>query len=202
MITNFFGEYRFLSNFFVRDVEVRGLMFMANEHAYVAAKTTNFDDLQLVSNVNTPGQVKKVGRKIELRPDWEDVKIPIMYEINKAKYDQHDDLRTKLIYAVHDKGYLLEGNTWGDRIWGAERITPDQHKQMLAQPIERQHPIWITPEEEIWAGANYLGRILVRLACEYAPDSIDFYPDPSLDAQLTKHPEPVKLFPTEGKEVG
>ena len=39
-----------------------------------------------------------------------------MYEVCKAKFTQNDGLKHKL----KDTGdaILIEGNTWGDRIWG------------------------------------------------------------------------------------
>jgi predicted NAD-dependent protein-ADP-ribosyltransferase YbiA (DUF1768 family) len=39
-----------------------------------------------------------------------------MREVVKAKFDQHDDLRLKLIET--GAALLVEGNTWSDRYWG------------------------------------------------------------------------------------
>ena len=39
-----------------------------------------------------------------------------MYEIVKAKFEQNEDLRKRLINTGDEE--LIEGNTWGDKIWG------------------------------------------------------------------------------------
>lgn len=63
-----------------------------------------------------PSQAKKLGRSVSLRPDWEDIKIDIMYNICKAKFTQNETLKTKLLKT--GDATLIEGNTWGDKIWG------------------------------------------------------------------------------------
>jgi hypothetical protein len=64
----------------------------------------------------SPGDAKRLGRKVFLRPDWEQVKRQVMADIVEAKFTQKEDLREKLL-ATGD-AYLEEGNDWGDRIWG------------------------------------------------------------------------------------
>lgn len=63
-----------------------------------------------------PSQAKKLGRSVSLRPDWEDIKIDIMYNICKAKFTQNETLKTNLLKT--GDATLIEGNTWGDKIWG------------------------------------------------------------------------------------
>ena len=43
-------------------------------------------------------------------------KIDIMYNICKAKFTQNETLKTKLLKT--GDAMLIEGNTWGDKIWG------------------------------------------------------------------------------------
>ena len=63
-----------------------------------------------------PSTAKREGRRVTLRPDWEEVKYQVMYEICCAKFTQNRELR-EILLATGDE-YLEEGNTWGDRIWG------------------------------------------------------------------------------------
>ncbi len=72
-----------------------------------------------------------------MRKDWEQVKVQIMKEICKAKFDQNEDLKKQLL--ATGRQTLEEGNTWGDRIWG----TVDG------------------------VGQNYLGKILMEIRKEY-----------------------------------
>lgn len=91
-------------------------MYPTSEHAYVSAKTLNENTKLNVAMLATPGEAKKYGRSIKLRPDWNDVKLAIMEEIVREKFIQNPPLLEKLL-ATEDI-YLEEGNTWGDTFWG------------------------------------------------------------------------------------
>ena len=39
-----------------------------------------------------------------------------MYQIVKCKFEQNEDLKIKLLNTGNSE--LIEGNTWGDKIWG------------------------------------------------------------------------------------
>ena len=115
-ITNFHDEeYRFLSNFYEAPIEFDGLVFGSNEAAFQAQKClTQEEKLQFTEF--SPGKSKGVGRRVALRPDWEEVKFGLMEEIVRAKFIQHPELAKKLL-ETGDK-ILVEGNTWGDMCWG------------------------------------------------------------------------------------
>lgn len=60
------------------------------------------------------------GQKVSLRPDWEDVKLDIMYQILKLKFN-NPSLKHKLLDT--DDTELIEGNIWGvDIHTGKEEI--------------------------------------------------------------------------------
>lgn len=111
----FKGELRFLSNFYPVDIEFDGLVYPSVEHAYVAAKTLDPFLRSCISDVPTPGQVKRMGRDIALRPDWDEVKVRIMDTLITKKFE-NPELRKKLL----DTGdlNLVEFNEWGDTFWG------------------------------------------------------------------------------------
>lgn len=112
-INQFRGDYFFLSNFYVAPVLYKGIRFGSNEAAFQAAKcperVREFCDLN-------PSEAKRLGRTVTLRPDWEEVKFDVMYQICMSKFMQNPDLAERLI-ATGD-AELVEGNTWGDKIWG------------------------------------------------------------------------------------
>jgi ribA/ribD-fused uncharacterized protein len=111
-------EYRWLSNFYSADVEFEGLIFPSTEHAYQAAKC--FDPERRKEFITlTAGQAKKLGRKVEVRADWDNVKCDVMETVLRSKFTRHADLREKLL-ATGDK-YLEETNWWGDTYWGVCR---------------------------------------------------------------------------------
>lgn len=116
MIASFSGEYRFLSNFWMASVDYEGITYPSSEHAYQAAKTLNKDIRGAFAEITSPGEIKRLGQTIQIRPDWEDVKINVMRDIVTAKFEGHPDLMEKLMAT---KGqHLIEGNTWGDTFWG------------------------------------------------------------------------------------
>lgn len=113
MVNEFRGKYYFLSNFYPAPVTYEGLTYSTNEAAFQSAKT--FLDRKRFTNLD-PLSAKRLGRKVQLRPDWEEVKYNIMYEIVKAKFIQNPDLKEKSLQTGNQ--HLEERNTWGDKIWG------------------------------------------------------------------------------------
>lgn len=113
MINEFRGKYFFLSNFYNAPVEYGGYTFLNNEAAFQAAKCPGRAGEFCQLN---PSDAKRLGRRVHLRKDWEQVKEQIMYNICKCKFIQNDDLRHLLIETGGHE--LVEGNTWGDKIWG------------------------------------------------------------------------------------
>ena len=111
-ITEFRGEYNFLSNFYGADVTYKGITYHNNEAAFQAQKDVS--RAQEFATLTNPVVAKRNGRKVHLRPDWEEVKVGIMEEIVRCKFTQHPELRKKLL----DTGdrLLLEGGK--DNFWG------------------------------------------------------------------------------------
>lgn len=114
-IDKFEEEYFFLSNFYEAPVVYGGLKYKSSEAAFQAQKCSDVYERKKFTNV-TPSESKKMGRSVNLRTDWDEVKFRIMEEIVCCKFLQNPDLKKKLI----DTGdaYLEEGNWWGDKIWG------------------------------------------------------------------------------------
>lgn len=119
-IDEFIGEYSFLSNFYTSHFMWKGLLFRSNEHFYQAHKAVNTQDFETVRNCETASRAKKVGRFIAHNPIiWERDKEGVMLLGLFLKFTQNTDLLTKLM-ATGD-AMLIEGNTWGDKVWGAVR---------------------------------------------------------------------------------
>ena len=117
-ITDFHKEgYEFLSNFYEVNVEYGGLVYGSNEAAFQAQKCLTEEEKILFTEFS-PSKSKGVGRRVILRPDWEEVKLGFMEEIVRAKFTQHPELAIKLL-ATGDQ-VLVEGNRWGDIYWGVD----------------------------------------------------------------------------------
>lgn len=145
IIDNFHGKHYYLSNFYEHPVEFQGVIYPTNEHAFQAAKTLDRVSRLVVRDAKTPGQSKGLGRRLVLRPDWEQVKVMIMLDICREKFKKGSVLALRLF----DTGdaLLVEGNTWGDRVWG-------------------------TVNGE---GTNYLGKILMKVRAELRGERFDIY---------------------------
>ena len=115
MIREFRGKYYFLSNFYDESlVEYEGLVYGNAEAAFHAQK--DLSRAKQFTGLN-PSEAKKLGRKVKLREDWEEVKDRIMYEIVKSKFELNSIMKEKLLGTKDN--YLTEGNTWHDNYWGS-----------------------------------------------------------------------------------
>ncbi len=123
----FFYEQDFyvLSNFSAFRVQWRGIDFDTSEHAYHWEKfrdqppTWNSvgliaEQVRLAPSAHTAFKLAEIC-KPQRRPDWDDVKVEIMRGILKAKVDQHEYVRRKLLETGTRE--LVE-DSWRDDFWG------------------------------------------------------------------------------------
>ena len=108
----------------------QSIRFENNEAAFQAAKCP--ERMHGFSSL-TPRSAKSLGRRVDLREDWEVVKYDIMYEICLAKFLQNPDLLEKLIQT--GSAELIEGNTWGDKVWGVCRGVGENHLGKILMKI-------------------------------------------------------------------
>ena len=114
-IDSFTNDNWFLSNFSPAEVEYEGVNYPTTEHAFQAAKTLDKDERKEFLKNKDPGHAKKLGRKVQIRSDWIDIRKYIMLDLLRQKF-ANDPLKTQLL----DTGdiELIEGNWWGDTYWG------------------------------------------------------------------------------------
>ena len=108
-------EHRFLSNFYPCTITFMDITYPSVEHAFQASKTLDMEIREKIAKAPTPGKAKKMGRKVKLRFDWEDVKEVFMFLLLQKKF-AIPKLQRKLL-ATGD-AELVEGNNWGDTYWG------------------------------------------------------------------------------------
>ena len=117
-IDRFRGDHAFLSNFHRHPFQWRGRSFSTAEHAYQGAKSRDDRERERIRVASSPREAKRLGRRADLRCDWEHVKDDVMHSILQAKFAV-PELRDALL-ATGD-AELVEGNTWGDVYWGVCR---------------------------------------------------------------------------------
>lgn len=135
MIGEFQGSYRFLSNFWPASVELDGVLYPTVEHAYQAAKTISPEQRLRIAAVPTPGQAKRAGRGVTIRPDWDSVKLEIMQDLLRQKFNKAH-LRQQLQATGEEE--LVEGNTWGDTFWGRCRGVGKNHLGLILMQIREE----------------------------------------------------------------
>jgi ribA/ribD-fused uncharacterized protein len=104
-----------LSNFYPCKIEFDGAEYENAEAAFQAQKTMNEAERLRFCALDA-SSAKKLGRRVNLRQDWEAAKDGIMLGVVRNKFMQNPEIAQKLL----ETGYaaLIEGNTWGDRYWG------------------------------------------------------------------------------------
>ena len=114
-IDKFEDNFAFLSNFYECEIEYEGIKYPTNEHAFQAAKTFDIEKRKEIAKAKTPGIAKRMGRQVELRKDWEQVKDQVMLDCIRAKFST-GIMKQKLISTAPYT--LVEGNSWHDNCWG------------------------------------------------------------------------------------
>lgn len=114
-IAGFFGEYRWLSNFWPCQVYYDNHVFPSVEHAYVYAKCELSEAQFLTLLELTPGAAKRLGRSAVLKPSFEQNKLVIMKQLLKSKFSD-STLQKQLVDT--DPRTLIEVNSWNDTFWG------------------------------------------------------------------------------------
>jgi ribA/ribD-fused uncharacterized protein len=117
-------DFYVLSNFSAFTVWWKGLRFDTSEAVYHWEKFDNagltpFERAVLDSILYAPSahEAFKIGQQHKRlrRPDWDDVKVDVMRDILRAKADQHEYVRRKLLATGERE--LVE-NSWRDDYWG------------------------------------------------------------------------------------
>lgn len=124
-IDMFVGTYSSLSNFYQSSFELDGQEWETVEHYYQAQKTHDPDLREGIRRASKPGQAKRIGQTVPLRPDWEEIKIDVMAKALEAKFRANPRIRDDLISTF--PYILLEGNNWGDCFWGIDIKTRIGH---------------------------------------------------------------------------
>jgi hypothetical protein len=144
VIDRFIDEFAFLSNFYPSTIYLNGKPYATVEHAYQAAKTLDESQHETIRTARNPGETKKLGKAVILRPNWEDIKVDLMRNFVKLKFE--NPFLRELLLATGD-ATLIEGNYWNDKFWGVcrgvgqnwlGRILEDERTRIIAEIKEEE----------------------------------------------------------------
>jgi len=117
---SFRGAFDFLSNFYPARVEVGGICYQNAEAVFQAQKCADAADRAIFAELPAV-KAKRKGRQVELRPDWDAVRLSVMEAVVRAKFTQNPDLAARLV--ATGTMPLVEGNFFGDTFWGVDAKT-------------------------------------------------------------------------------
>lgn len=127
MIIAFKDKYRPFSNFWIlrNGVTIPPIankewhpdltIYNSVENAFQAAKTLDYDQRDLIARM-PPNEAKTYAYQLMLRNDWEQIKVGIMINLVKQKFDNSTVLRMLLVNSGDEE--IIEGNNWHDNEWG------------------------------------------------------------------------------------
>lgn len=140
MISSFRGRNYFLSNCYPSKIVYDGEAYASAEHAFQAAKCAKSDDKEIIRSLKDPKTVKKVGRKAEVRADWESERDVVMEAIIRVKFQSS---KLKYFLMKTKPQHIVVKNYWHDVHWGV--CSCSKHK---------------------FQGKNILGNILIKIRDE------------------------------------
>lgn len=115
IISEFSGDYFFLSNFYPCKLRINGTEFSSVEHYFQAMKCLDFFEYEKIRLLPTAKEARQMGRRINLRPDWNTIRDSVMEYGILVKFQI--PILQNLLLTTQDKE-LVENNTWGDVYWG------------------------------------------------------------------------------------
>lgn len=158
ILWNWVGDHEFLRNDYRVDVDFNGIIFPSVEHAFQAAKTLDESEKKKFADTNLSArEAKQMGRALELRPDWDEVRHIIMMILVRTKFFNNPDLETCLLETGTAK--LVMGSTNSDQY--------DSYWGMWINPDSSVEPD-MNPTSLFLEGENRLGNILMDVRKELA----------------------------------
>ena len=145
MTTNSFRNDRsFLSNYYQSPIVIEPghVVYDTAEHLYQTCKTDDPHYQEWIRVATKPGEAKRRGRRVPIRSDWEKIKLDVMRDVLRLKFDQHPGLKQKLLDTGDEP--LLEINAW------------------------RRTQFWSIDTSGV--GENWLGKLLMELRAYYRED--------------------------------
>ena len=122
-ILEFKNEYDFLSNMYPCEVTYKGITYKCSEAAFQAQKYNSegikkefaeYDGKQAKWHGGPRGDHKLTKEEVS---SWNDRRISVMEEVVKAKFEQNQDLKKKLMETGN--AMIYEGRAFRpDRFWG------------------------------------------------------------------------------------
>lgn len=84
--------YKECDNFSVNPFVIDGITYLTAEHYFQVQKTDNEVERNSILMKKSPLDAWVIGNQVTLRSDWEKIKLNVMYEGNKARFEQNPEI--------------------------------------------------------------------------------------------------------------
>lgn len=117
-------KYRFLSNFYEGSpltlplFDPEKVYAWTGEAFFAAWKANDSETFLEIFTERDPRKARSLGRKCDLRPDWEQIKYDVMMLTLRLKFDLDREEGKRLL--ATGNAFLQEGTYWGDDVWGTK----------------------------------------------------------------------------------
>lgn len=137
-ISEFKGEYAWLSSAHPGHLTYGAVRYPTAEHAFQAAKLPEKHG-EMVAACKTVALAKSyvLERRAKWREDWDEVKLPIMGQIQRIKFRPGGVLAERLL-KTWGVAELVEGNWHGDTYWGVCKGNGDNHMGEILMDIRSE----------------------------------------------------------------
>lgn len=203
MIKQFKGSYEWLSNFAKCDIFRDIRKYPSVEHAYQSEKNHSQEWKKFCRETKSPHIVKKQSGKVDLRKDWEFVKLEIMKDCIDQKFNQEPYKSLLIETYIED---IVEGNTWGDCFWGYDlRIEAGENhlgkiimKKRMHLQLKKYYSVEILREltDLVFHGKPLNHDILYIISLENGKTSLSYLPHQivKFGEELVLHPAPAFVY--------
>lgn len=107
--------YGFLSNYYPCSFVLDGIYYLNAEAAFQAQKVPPEERRQFACLM--PNEAKRLGRRVQLSPDWDKVRDEAMRRVLYAKFNQNEEFKQRLL-ATGDRHIIEDTTGWHDNYWG------------------------------------------------------------------------------------
>lgn len=128
----FRGKQAFLNNSYMSPIILEGISYYTVEHAYQASKTVDKSEKIKISKFQTVEEAQKFGDTLIKRPNWEEIKLPLMEQLLKQKFSKKP---LSEFLKLTGQSEIINGNIEGDTYWGVCRGIGRNHLGNLLMKI-------------------------------------------------------------------
>ena len=112
------NKTNWVSNWFSNMIDVEiiidGITYQSTESYYQSQKALNENDKLYIASLSGI-DAKRESKKIEIRSDWDNIKIDVMKKALKTKFTI-PYWKEKLLSTGNEP--IIEWNNWNDKFWG------------------------------------------------------------------------------------